>query len=211
MMLRVKNWSKFQHFKDRKPPWVKLYRDILDDLEWHELDPQAAKVLVMLWLIASEDEGRLPNNKELAFRLRISEKSLETVVSKLDHWLYQDDINEISKLRLKVPGETETETETETDSLSGKPDVVNGFRKDAVEILDYLNRNAGKAYRPVDANLKMISARLKSGATPLQLREVVHAKCDQWKADPKMAEYLRPATLFNQTKFEQYLGELGNG
>ena len=30
--MRIKNWNRFQHFKDRKPPWIKLYRDILDDL-----------------------------------------------------------------------------------------------------------------------------------------------------------------------------------
>jgi hypothetical protein len=66
--MQIKNWKKFQHFKDRKPPWVKLYRDLLDDIEWFELDPKAAKVLVMLWLIASEDDGNIPTAKQLAFR-----------------------------------------------------------------------------------------------------------------------------------------------
>ena len=60
MIYRVKGWKKFQHFKDRKPPWIKLYRDLLDELEWHELDPPAAKALVAIWLIASENEGFLP-------------------------------------------------------------------------------------------------------------------------------------------------------
>ena len=73
-MTKIKNWHKFQHFKDRKPPWVKLYRDLLDDIDWHELDSKAAKVLVMLWLIASEEDGQIPEIKRLAFRLRISEK-----------------------------------------------------------------------------------------------------------------------------------------
>ena len=107
--MKIKNWSKFQHFKDRKPPWVKLYRDLLDDLEWHELDPKAAKVLVMLWLIASEDEGRIPTTKQLAFRLRMSEKDTEVCVSKLSHWLGQDDINTISKRYQDDALETETE------------------------------------------------------------------------------------------------------
>ena len=64
-MLRVKDWNKFQHFRDRKPPWIKLYRDVLDDLEWHELDPVAAKCLTMIWLIASETDGNLPATKKL--------------------------------------------------------------------------------------------------------------------------------------------------
>jgi len=111
--MKIKNWSKFQHFKDRKPPWVKLYRDLLDDIEWHELDPKAAKVLVMLWLIASEDEGSIPPNKQLAFRLRMSEKETEVCISKLSHWLEQDDDNVISTRYQDDAPETETETETE--------------------------------------------------------------------------------------------------
>ncbi len=111
--MRIKNWNKFQHFKDRKPPWVKLYRDLLDDIEWHELDPQASKVLVMLWLIASEDEGNIPALKQLAFRLRLSEKETEVCIIKLSHWLEQDDINAISTRYQDDAPETETETELE--------------------------------------------------------------------------------------------------
>jgi hypothetical protein len=115
--MKIKNWSKFQHFKDRKPPWVKLYRDLLDDIEWHELDPKAAKVLVMLWLIASEDEGSIPPNKQLAFRLRMSEKETEVCISKLSHWLEQDDDNVISTRYQDDAPETETETEKKTDII----------------------------------------------------------------------------------------------
>jgi hypothetical protein len=112
--MKIKNWSKFQHFKDRKPPWVKLYRDVLDDMEWYELDPLASKVLVMCWLIASEAEGRLPTSKILAFRLRMSEKQTIDCLNKLSHWLEQDDINAISEQYHFDSPERETETETET-------------------------------------------------------------------------------------------------
>ncbi len=114
--MRIKNWKKFQHFKDRKPPWVKLYRDLLDDLEWHELDPKAAKVLVMLWLIASEDEGNIPPIKQLAFRLRLSEKETEVCIIKLSHWLEQGDNDTISTGYQDDAPETETETEKKTET-----------------------------------------------------------------------------------------------
>jgi hypothetical protein len=118
--MRIKNWTKFQHFKDRRPPWVKLYRDILDDLEWHELDPLAAKVLVMLWLIASEDDGRIPDTKTLAFRLRLTEIKTKEIVIKLSHWLEQDDINVISSGYQLDSTERETETEKETETKKEK-------------------------------------------------------------------------------------------
>jgi len=111
--MKIKNWSKFQHFKDRKPPWVKLYRDVLDDMEWYELDPLASKVLVMCWLIASEDDGCLPNSKTLAFRLRMTEKQTIDCLNKLSHWMEQDDINAISEQYQSDSPETETETKKE--------------------------------------------------------------------------------------------------
>ena len=121
--MQIKNWKKFQHFKDRKPPWVKLYRDVLDDLEWYELDPLASKVLVMCWLIASEDDGRLPSSKTLAFRLRMTEKQTIDCLNKLSHWLEQDDISAISDRyqddSLETERETEKEKETEVEKKRG--------------------------------------------------------------------------------------------
>jgi len=116
--MRIKNWNKFQHFKDRKPIWIKLYRDLLDDLNWHELDGKSAKALVMIWLIASEDCGQLPDTKSLAFRLRMSEKDTKDIVTRLSAWLEQDDINGISEgyqddMLEKRREETEKEKEIE--------------------------------------------------------------------------------------------------
>lgn len=103
MSHKIKNWSRHQHFKDRRPPWIKLYRDILDDPEWHSLDSDAAKLLVMLWLLASENEGVLPNIKTIAFRLRMSEKHISAQLSKLSHWMEHDDITMISSRYQDVP------------------------------------------------------------------------------------------------------------
>ena len=89
--MRIKNWEEYQHYKDRDPKWIKLYRRLLDDLEWHKLDPIAAKILIMLWLIASETEGELPDTQNIAFRLRLPEKTIESAISKLNHYLVRDD------------------------------------------------------------------------------------------------------------------------
>lgn len=118
--MRVRNWQKFQHFKDRRPPWIKMYREILDDPDWHELDGDSAKYLVMIWLIASENEGALPNTKKLSFRLRISENAAKKVCDKLSHWLEQDDISVISERYQVDTPETETETYKETETEKDK-------------------------------------------------------------------------------------------
>ena len=123
--MKIKDWSKFQHFKDRTPPWIKLYRDLLDDPDWHELDGDSAKVLTMLWLIASEDEthqGNLPCTRKLAFRLRIKEDKLKQQLTNLSHWLIQSDIKSISSRYQDDAPETETETETETEKTIASSD-----------------------------------------------------------------------------------------
>ena len=195
---RIKGWEKFQHFKDRMPPWVKLYRELLDDLDWHNLEAESAKVLVMLWLIASEDkdrEGKLPNTKKLAFRLRIQEQKLKQTLTKLEHWLICDDIVTISeRYRGDAP---ETETETETEAYICSP---------SAEVLDYLNQKALSKFRPVPANIKLIESRLKEGATVEEMKRVIDTMVVKWIDDEKMREYLRPSTLFNATKYSQYSG-----
>lgn len=124
MVVRIKGWAKFQHFKDRRPPWIKLYRDILEDPDWHELDGDSAKVLVALWLIASEDEdqeGKLPDARRLAFRLRISESKANQALTKLSHWLEHDDISVISNgYQVDAPERAGEETETETETEKRK-------------------------------------------------------------------------------------------
>ena len=138
MEIRVKDWNKFQHFKDRKPPWIKLYRDILDDKDWHRLDAKAAKALVMLWLIASESDGVIPDRETLAFRLRTTETEVDSLLSKLSHWLVRDDINAISTRHQPDAPETETETETETEK---KP-----ARAPTFSLPDWINREHWSAW-----------------------------------------------------------------
>src|SRR5690606_3926887 len=75
---RIKNWSEFQHYKDRSPPWIKLHRSFLDDFDFSRL-PIASKALApMLWLLAAESkDGSVCIDPEyLAFRLRWPESDV---------------------------------------------------------------------------------------------------------------------------------------
>lgn len=56
----VKNFDRFQHYKDRSPPWIKLYNELLDDYEFGLL-PDASKMhLVAIWLLASRSDNKIP-------------------------------------------------------------------------------------------------------------------------------------------------------
>jgi len=172
MTYKIKNWNKFQHFKDRRPPWVKLYRDLLDDLEWFELDPVSSKNLINLWLIASEYDGCLPSIEILSFRLRLKKQEVERVLSCLSHWLEQDDISVISERyqddRPEREKEREIEKEKELETKSRTPEGVsdlvfkdfvklrNGLKAPVTETaLKGLQREADKAGITLQAVLEI--------------------------------------------------------
>ena len=84
----------------------------------------------------------------------------------------------------------------------------NGHRDTARGVLAWLNTKASRNFPANDTNLRIIEARLRDGAQEWQLKAIVSRKVRDWLGDPKMATYLRPATLFNATKCSQYLGDL---
>jgi hypothetical protein len=132
-MIQIKNWGKHQHFKDRCPPWIKLYREILDDPDWHELSGDDSKLLLSLWLIASEDEthqGILPDVRRICFRLRIKESQFNQSLNRLKHWLIFDDITTISPRYQDDAPETE-ERQRREDGFSEFWNMYKGERKGA--------------------------------------------------------------------------------
>lgn len=123
-MLRIKNWSDFQHYKDRAPPWVKLHHSLLDDFEFHCL-PDASKALApMLWLLASENlDGSIPDDlTKVAFRLRTTVDDIQKALKPLiDKGFVVTDSNALADCYQCALPETETETEAETEAR--KPTV----------------------------------------------------------------------------------------
>jgi signal transduction histidine kinase len=121
-MITIKGYDKFQHYKNRKPPWIKLYRDLLDNMEWRSLSDPAARLLVDLWLLASESNEygvvEMSSNK-LAWRLRLASNLLASVEASLKELQQAGFITIASNVlatcyQHAIP-ETETETETETE------------------------------------------------------------------------------------------------
>ena len=111
MTVRIKNWNKFQHYTHRNPPWIKLHRALLDDREWFALSGDASKLLAMCWLVAAEHDGELPTLPDLAFRLRMDEKKLRSLISQLNHWLEHDASTTLAERKQVATTEREGETE----------------------------------------------------------------------------------------------------
>lgn len=62
--LRVRNWEQYQHYKDRRPVWVKLYVSQLRDSELKRLPLSTRLLWDQLLLLAAEYENSIPNDSE---------------------------------------------------------------------------------------------------------------------------------------------------
>ena len=143
MKLIPKNWTKFQHYKDRNPPWIKLHRDLLNDKEFMRL-PLASKGLApVLWLLASESvEGVFDADfDELEFRLRISQKELEDAIKPLiDNGFFLDASTMLAPCLQDAIPETETETKRETKTKAKETTIpVDFYVTD--KVIDWAQKN----------------------------------------------------------------------
>jgi hypothetical protein len=124
MALRPKNWEKFQHYKQRRPPWIKFHRSLLDDYEFHCL-PLASRALApMLWLLASEaDNGEIDGDTvALSFRLRMTEKDLLDALKPLiDKGMFENASIMLATRLQDACLETEAEAERETEKSPLNP------------------------------------------------------------------------------------------
>ena len=128
-MFRVKNWSSFQSYKDRSPPWIRLHKKLIDDINFQRMSVEARALLPMIWLLISEDEdptsGMLRiSYEEVAFRLRQQEKVVSHVISEIVKAGFLEPITldksnsyeSVTNMLRICHSETETEAETETES-----------------------------------------------------------------------------------------------
>lgn len=115
MRITILNWRKFQHYGKRRPPWIKIYRTILESREWFDLPDSAARLLVECWLIASEsDDGTIDIElNDLAWRLRKPDASkvlADLNILQDNNFLEVDSKVLAPRLQVTIPeGETETE------------------------------------------------------------------------------------------------------
>lgn len=61
----VREWDKYQHYKDRDPPWVKLHRNILTSRTWIKGTDRTRMVQVASILLAARYGNEIPYDFEM--------------------------------------------------------------------------------------------------------------------------------------------------
>ena len=155
--MKPKNWSHFQHYKDRCPPWIKLHKELLNDRAYMTL-PTASKALApLLWLLASESkDGTFDASiDELVFRLRMPESDIKTGLKHLiDKGFFVDDSNVLADRYQDAIPETETERESETKTEKSRT-ATRGSRLPANWVPNKELAEWSKAERP-DLDLRKV-------------------------------------------------------
>lgn len=207
--LEIKNWNDYQHYKANKPAWVKWYRDITNDLGWLAMEDAGKLLFPYMLLVAAENENQIPDDAALiSVRLRLKIKIVqEGMASLIDSGFLHIVHGDVDNSGCSI--DSECLRREETEKRREETDRRRLARAAAHRILLFLNKRAGRNYRAVTANITPIIARMKEGATEDECLMIVGRKALEWESDEKMCKYLRPATLFNKTKFWQYHGEIG--
>lgn len=159
--IEVKNFERFQHYKDRKPPWIKLYNDLLDDYEFGCL-PDASKWLAVgLWLLASRHDNRVANDPNWIGRMIHASQPVDIapLVSAGFVRLLPDASKPLAERKQDAMPETEVEREKEGEVGEGK---VRALRAGGNEVEAWADQiilaaNRGMAENPSIAYANPIS------------------------------------------------------
>ncbi len=169
MGLTPKEWKSFQHYKERRPPWIKLHRTLLDNADFQRLPVASRALAPMLWLIAAEyDDGAITATAEdIAWRLRMSvaefKSALEPLIEKV-FFLY-DAI--ASAALADCERETHPETETQVEKETESQPVAKATRPASSKFEDfwkeYPKRDGDNPRKPAE---KKFDALVKTGVDP---------------------------------------------
>ncbi len=128
-VLKVRNWAKYQHYRDRCPPWIKLATDTFQNYEFSRLHDASKLLAVCIWTIASRSkDGAVPD--DFAFLKAqgclgdlVKDKHLEELISKG----FLERSNALAGCEHGASPEAERETETKGEAEQRQSARVDDF------------------------------------------------------------------------------------
>lgn len=101
--------------------------------------------------------------------------------------------------------EVREEVSKEVSKVSSSTKIKNKYKEEVDQVIDHMNKELGTKYRKTTKTIRaFIRARLQETNGDTQpLLDVIEYQNAKWHGT-KFAQYLRPETLFNATKFPGY-------
>jgi uncharacterized phage protein (TIGR02220 family) len=137
--------------------------------------------------------------KKLISTNEIASKSQarSTIITVLEYESHQGDDKQASKVLTLKSQDSDNEIATDKNVKNDN---------NVKEVIKHLNTVINSKYKTsTKSHIENISARLNDGHSVDDLKAVINFKSREWLSDEKMAQYLRPSTLFSASKFQGYL------
>jgi hypothetical protein len=220
--LRVRNWEKFQHYKDRRPIWIKYHVELLDDYELTTLDYVTQLLYDRLLLLAARTDNNIPLDPAYVCRM-VSIEEPQVAVG-LDKLLEQGFLvlaerkRSASKVIAKRSAEASLEKrreETDTEKRQNPPNppraekpmkvdgkvVSDQERMDAKSILQAFNEVFGTSFASREWLSKIVMRLREHPASSVaDHRAVIQRSFDApwWTDSPSPAVVYGNAALFEK-------------
>jgi len=150
----IKNYERYQHYKHRNPPWIKLYYDLLDDDAFIALNIASRHHYMTLLLIAGRQNNRVLMDG--SYLRKVMRLDAEPDLTMLFDYGFLIAIRKrgVSK-KTQKPLSEYSSSETEYSSSEYLPEKVNGAGKlssrqtlEIFEVTDTLRKWARKEHTP---------------------------------------------------------------
>lgn len=145
MSLRIKNWSRYQHYKDRCPPWIKLATDTFQNYEFSRLQDASKLLAICIWTLAARSkDGTVPNDFEYLKGLgRLGNAVKPDHLKELINQGFVEVCSEVlADCKQNACSETEGETEGEGETDQSSPRPLE--RSTGTPVADFVFRCDGK-------------------------------------------------------------------
>ena len=174
----VKNFERFQHYKDRNPPWIKLHSAVLDDYEFGRLQDASKMHLMGIWVLASKCDNKIPADP-LWIAKRIGANSpvdLEVLITAGFLMRLQRASDALDEREQVAPREEERRGETEREST---PDAREAFAAVEKQLTEKRAREAFRSLSRASRNPQGFVFEVQAILTGLHRLAPYHPTPDQ--------------------------------
>lgn len=195
----VANFTELQHYRDRSPPWIKLYNKTLDNYELGQL-PDASKAhLFAIWLLASRYNNQIPADAQWVAKRINATSPVDLLGLHKSGFIVLNQDCSILLAERKQSACLERERETEIDTLVSKE------TKDAKASKDLNGKPHPDPIKALfDAGIAILTT---NGVAEKQARSVIGKWRGQIKDDGRLLSLLVQAGEYHKVDPIAYIAK----
>lgn len=206
MRYQIANWSSYQHYKHRNPPWIRLYQALLTSPCWVSSNDASRVLMVACMLLACRNEaggGTFDGDPVYVKRVCYlnSKPNFKPLVDCGFLIPLADCKHDASTMRAGCYSESDS-SETDNSEVQ-KQSARDRARVMAQEVLAYLNKKTGRTLSNYENIMKCI---VREKATVADCKKVIDFKWGEWKGTDQ-AKFMNAVTPWRPKHFKDYLDE----